>query len=208
MNRTLVSFGLFLFVCIGSAAQVSTAEQQGNSLEDSQEPPSKGPSSVFKKLEPALRKATTVPLRLPAFLPSMDDKHPIFTNLGSVDSSHYEIYLGWLPDCEGRNVCSYGSLYGGVSRFLSPQEEAARDDDEDRAKLMVQPVELSGGITGQFVDAVCYAYCTESYIRWREGRFYYAIGMKAERKETLMKVANSAITVGRVTRGKERTIGG
>ena len=73
---------------------------------------------------------------------------------------------------------------------------------------MVEPVELSGGIKGQFIDAVCYAYCTESYLRWGKGRFYYAIGMKAERKETLMKVANSAITVDRVTREKKRTIGG
>jgi hypothetical protein len=203
MKKTLASLALSIWVCIGSVAEVSTTGQQENSSKDSQKPPSKRPSSVFKKLEPVLREATTVPLRLPAFLPYVDEEHPIFTNASSVDSSHYQISLGWIPECEGQNVCSYGTVYGGVSPFQSPQEDDARDDDQDRAKLTIEPVEVSVGIKGQFIDAVCYAYCTQSYIRWSEGRFYYAIGIKAERKETLMKVANSAITVGRMTGRKK-----
>jgi len=169
---------------------------------ESPRPSSKEASSVFKKLEPQLRDGTKVPLRLPAVLPYLDAEHPVFANLSSVDESHYEIYLGWTSDCAGENVCSYGRLYGGGSPFQSPQEEAAKDDNERREKLTLEPVELRRGIKGQFIDAVCHAYCTESYIRWCEGRFCYAIGMKVGSKEMLVKVVNSAIPVRRSTETK------
>jgi len=94
---------LFLWaVCTGSVAEASTIGQQGDSSKDSKKPSPIEPSSVFKKLEPVLREATTVPLRLSAFLPYVDEEHPIFTNASSVDNSHREISLGWIPECEGK----------------------------------------------------------------------------------------------------------
>jgi hypothetical protein len=55
------------------------------------------------------------------------------------------------------------------------------------------PVALSGNVQGYFIDAACGANCDDSALYWTEGSNHYSISMKAEKKDTLVKMANSAI---------------
>jgi hypothetical protein len=58
------------------------------------------------------------------------------------------------------------------------------------------PVKLKGGIIGYFVESDCGAHCDDSAIGWREGKYYYSISLKAENKEIMIRIANSAIDYG------------
>jgi hypothetical protein len=138
---------------------------------------------VFGGVEPRVRHESKVPPRLPGFLPYADEKKPLFVNLLSASDTGYEIVWGWVEGCEGGNACLYGSLHG------SAQPLGLVDENEQKGV----PVRLKGNIEGRFFEAVCNAHCSESYIEWKEDNFYYAIGMEAEKKEILLRVANSAI---------------
>jgi hypothetical protein len=139
--------------------------------------------SNFQKLAPNLRRETAVPLRLPSFLPYEDEKHPLYATVESATSSQYDILLEFGADCKGAGACLYGSIHGNTSPFT------LLDEDE----RTIVSVKLRGGIKGQFIESVCGAHCDEAYVRWSENSFHYAIGMKAEKMQTLIKVANSAI---------------
>lgn len=133
-------------------------------------------SFVFRDVEPKLRRSGVAP-RLPSFLPGIDAEHPVYAVLKSADASGYEILLANALPCEGQNVCLYGTIRGGTSPFSKRGTTAM----------------LKRHIRGKFIAAVCHAYCTQSYINWSEGGFYYSIGIKAEKEENLVKAANSAI---------------
>jgi|SRR5215469_1885062 len=139
------------------------------------------PPLIFGSIETKIRRQSAVPLRLPTYLPYLDEKNPIYASIGSVNKSHYRIILGYGRDCEGGPACLYAELEGSST----PLREYA-------GETMV-PISLQGGIKGYFINFTCGANCSESYIGWTEGGFHYFIGMKAEKKEMLIKIANSAI---------------
>ena len=143
---------------------------------------------VFASVMPELRKQTRVPLRLPSFLPDSGDKDsPVYAILESADPQGYEIQLAWTEDCNGGNACHYGTVQGSVT---PPAEDSGRK----------VPVILAGGIKGYFIDSSCGAHCSDSWVRWSENGFHYSIGIKAEKKRNLVRVANSAITAGKAQR--------
>jgi hypothetical protein len=143
---------------------------------------------VFASVMPALRKQTRVPLRLPSFLPDSGDKDsPIYAILESADPQGYEIQLAWSDDCNGGNACHYGTVQG---RVTPPEGVSGRK----------VPVTLEGGIKGYFIDASCGAHCNDSWVGWSENGFHYSIGIKAEKKRVLIRVANSAIAAGHAQR--------
>jgi len=141
-------------------------------------------SFVFSKILPKLRRNSGVPPRLPSYLPDVDRNSEVYATLGSANSSGYGIILGSVPDCEGQNVCLYGSLGGSTAPIKLGKSRGV-------------PVKLQEGIQGRFFDSECFAYCNESYVTWSEDGFYYAIGIKAGKKDELIRIANSAIAAGK-----------
>jgi len=141
---------------------------------------------IFHDIEPELRSKTGIPLRLPGFLPDVDAEHPIYATVESATQSGYEILLAVILPCTGGNNC----LYGTVAASSSPFEL------ENEAKPV--PVKLTHGIEGQFIEFVCHAYCSQAFVRWHEGTYYYSIGIKAEKKQAMIEVANSSIDVERI----------
>lgn len=135
---------------------------------------------VFYKVRPLLSKRTKVPLRLPIFPKTGDDENSISASLGSVDESSYEIILGLGPDCLGETACRYGVVRG--SSHVLEEEEGTRI-----------PVKLLRGIHGYFIDARCNAHCSDSVVGWEENGYFYSIGIKAEKMNAIIKLANSAI---------------
>src|SRR5205823_5800857 len=108
----------------------------------------------------------------------------LFGSIATVKPNSYYIGLDFSPDCNGANACHYGSLAGELAASLDP--------------ISGQKVSLSGGLTGYFTDAGCGASCSESTLSWEQGGVRYTVGVKAAKVETLVKIANSAITNGPV----------
>jgi len=152
------------------------AELQGKAFTSTQTP-----SLIFRPIETRIRRQSAVPLKLPTFLPYLDEQNPIYASIGSANKSHYRIILGYGKDCEGGPTCLYAEFEGSSTPFREYTGETRI------------PVALQGGIKGYFINFTCGANCSESYIGWTEGGFHYFIGMKAEKKEMLIKIANSAI---------------
>jgi hypothetical protein len=175
----------FLALSVVGAAQTLVAGQQERTSQNAGKPPAQEPSFIFRQVVPVLSGKSRVPLRLHGFLPDADEKHPIYATVQSVSSSSYDILLSVVVPCEGQNYCLYGSVRGSSSPF-------GLDDDSPKPV----PVKLQGGIQGQFIDAVCHAYCSESYVMWSEGGFYYSIGINGGNMQSMIKEANSAIAIG------------
>lgn len=163
-----------LFACVMCPAQTSLLDQ------------------TFSKIVPILLRQTSVPLRLPAYLPGLGNRdfHAIIT---SADETGYIIVLGATPDCEGQHVCSFGALIGTAH----PMKDINFYAVSDRKGASVS---LHHGIKGDFYDTICAAYCSDSLIVWTEGRYHYIIGLKAESKPNVIRAANSAIDA--ANRGK------
>jgi hypothetical protein len=175
-------------LCLGTSCALALAQTPaapvGGQPRITQEESKDGASPVFSKITPTLQRKSRVLPRLPSYLPGIDRSSDLYAILESADSKGYNILLGFDPDCEGQNVCLYGSVLGSVSRIKL-----------DRGAGV--PIKLRRNIQGRFIDAECFAYCNEAYVKWSDGGFYYAIGIKAGRKGDLIRAANSAIIAGR-----------
>jgi hypothetical protein len=173
------SLSVLLLGSVGNA-QTPTSGQPAPAAQHAKSQTTQGPSPVFREIEPIIRRNSRVPLRLPEYLPFEDTNNPIYAITESIDSSSYKIMLAWAPNCTGANWCLYGSVRGSNLPF----------EPVDGKKALVT---LHGGIKAEFFESTCYTYCSQAYIRWSEGGFYYSIGMKAGRKTILTRAANSAI---------------
>jgi|HubBroStandDraft_6_1064221.scaffolds.fasta_scaffold824184_2 hypothetical protein len=137
--------------------------------------------SGYRDAVAKLQNSTKVPLRLPTWVPYDDDKdNPVFASVASATASGYQVELAWVPDCGGGGACHLGYISGSSSPL-----------EENKGPKI--PVTLSGGIQGYFIDAGCGANCDDSAVYWTEGGNHYSISMKAEIKETLVKMVNSAL---------------
>lgn len=142
------------------------------------------PSSIRGKVESVLLRKTDVPPRWPSILPvRLDEQNPLYVSLLSVSRTSYDIELAWVEGCTGGNACHFGTVRGSVQPLS--ENEGVR-----------VPVKLSRGIRGDFIDFTCGAHCDDSAIGWSEGNYHYSISLKAEKKETLIKVVKSAIDAG------------
>jgi len=140
---------------------------------------------VFSTVIPALLRETSVPLRLPTYLAGLQ-KGDFYAIVTSADETGYTIVLGATPDCKGEHICSYGALIGTTHSLKDLSFYAV----SDRKAISVP---LHHGITGDFYDAMCAAYCSDSLMVWSEGKYHYIIGLKAESKPNVIRTANSAI---------------
>jgi hypothetical protein len=139
------------------------------------------PNKIFSKIVPLLLRKTLVPLRLPEYVPYTDDKEtPLYSILEVAEPDRYSIQLAWIKDCKGGNACHVG--YIGASKTPPPPS--------DKPEVLVN---LGSGITGSFVDFDCGAHCDDASFNWTDGGYYYGISLKAGKKETLIRMAKSAI---------------
>ncbi len=147
---------------------------------DKQTQPGSDSSSVFAPILPTLERTTRVALRLPTYLAKEDEQHPL---LQSFKLQHARaMKFSWLlrKTSQAGNACRYGTVSG--RRVGSG------------GRVRGRPVSLAQGVRGCFVNATCGAVCSDSTLTWDQDGFRYTVGIKAEKLETLIKVANSAIT--------------
>ena len=139
-----------------------------------------GEQDIFESLRPSLTQKTVVPLRFPNLVPFADRKSPIYAILKSAEPSGYDIELGWTRDCDGGNACHYGTARGSSRELM--------ENDGPRV-----PVKLGRNLEGYFIDSTCNAHCDDAAVGWAEGVYHYSISLKGGKKDTLIKMANSAI---------------
>jgi hypothetical protein len=185
MMKRIVSI---TFLCsyisvIGLPSGTLSAQQEADAR-STQSASAVGASVVFREVEPVLRRESSVPPRLPQFLPFMDESHPIHAVVESATSSGYSILLANALPCEGANWCLYGTVKGSIQPFSS----------EGKAGKAIT-VLLRGGIKASFFESECDTYCSQAYVEWRENGYYYSVGIKGPNPmgKTLSKVANSAV---------------
>lgn len=138
-----------------------------------------GPSSlaqIWLRVQPK----TKVPLRLPSYLATQNETHPLYAIIESASPSAYEIQIAFTRDCYRGNACHYGVLSGRRTRKKEGQPQGRR-------------ISFANGLTGYFVESRCGASCSDSTLTWDENGHRYKVGLKAEKLDTLKKVAESTV---------------
>ncbi len=167
--------------------QISEVNQSGvvqppDNVDNSTKPE---PHQIFESVVPQLQQQTQLSLLLPGFVPEADYV-PIYPIVSPATSDNkYEIMLGYTEDCNGGTVCRLGMI---SAETLTPAVK----------ELTGEKVDLASGITGYFVEATCGANCSDATISWDHKGSRYTLGIKAGKKETLVKMAKSAIAARKI----------
>jgi hypothetical protein len=138
------------------------------------------PHPVFLSILPKLKQKSQIKILLPNYIPESDGTNPIYAILETATAKKYDILLGFTPDCTGGTACRLGVISAEAVTRKTP-------------RLTGKRVTLAKGITGYFVDFRCGANCSDATLTWRQKGVQYALGLKAGKRETLIKMANSAI---------------
>ncbi len=139
---------------------------------------------LFQPLLEPLKQQTSLQILLPTLVEGAGGAK-LYASISKVDTSKYLIAIEFTPDCNGANVCDYGSLTGQVAGL-------------DAHPLAGTKVALANGQTGYFRDAPCGASCGEATLSWEQGGVRYIFGSKASGKDGMVKMVNSAIANGPV----------
>ena len=174
----IIALSLCAFDVTGYLREMANAQQGKTTLD-----PEETTSLTFHDVYLVIRLKSAVSPEFPTFLPYTDKDNPAHAIIESVGQSDYQIMLAWVMPCAGGHNCIYGSVRGGAVPFTVAEGKSV-------------PVTLLRGIKGNFIESVCEINCTQAYVGWSDGAFYYSVGVKAGKKDDLVKVANSAISAG------------
>ncbi|HIK06105.1 MAG TPA: hypothetical protein IGS40_15540 [Trichormus sp. M33_DOE_039] len=139
------------------------------------------PHPVFKSILPKLKQKSQIKILLPKYIPEEDGTNPIYAIIETATTKKYEILLGFTPNCTGGTACRLGVVTAEAVTHKTP-------------RLTGKPVTLAKGITGYFRDFRCGANCSDATLTWRQKGVQYTLGLKAGKRESLIKMANSAIS--------------
>lgn len=147
---------------------------------------------VFQPLLARLKAGTEIPIRLPQEIPDGGES-PLYASLNEISPDHYSIELAFVPDCYGATACRFGEVSGEKKTPRTPAPSG-------------QKLTLTGGITGYFTPAVCGANCSDATLMWEQDGIRYTIALKAGRRESLQRMAESAIATSTKSRSTEGII--
>lgn len=141
------------------------------------------PNPIFRTIFPALKYQTKILILLPEYVPETETPNQVFAILEKSTPKHYQIMLAFAEDCRGGNACRMGSISGeeGIPKTTSIEPEI---------------VNLSENIKAYFIPSKCGANCSDATLIWSQGEYFYTVAIKAGNKDTLIKIANSAIANG------------
>jgi hypothetical protein len=139
------------------------------------------------------------------YLTNLKAEKPLLATLASATANEYTIVLGNRPNCQGQNSCKRGSL---SATKLTPQaisldktfQQAANfvnnplfNKEGRRSSDEMGPVTLSNNLKGYFIPWVLSDHYTEAKIIWEQDGVRYSVGIQQGDKDSLIKMANSAI---------------
>lgn len=134
-------------------------------------------AELFAGVVEQLKSDSTVPPLLPTWLPYVD-KQRFYVIPRHIEDDYYLLLIATEPACEGQGRCTFASIAG--NRYPP--------DSRTRSKIHIT---LKNGIVARFTPSTCYTFCSEAYLDWRVGKFYYEIGLLAGKKQQLVAIANS-----------------
>jgi hypothetical protein len=152
------------------------------------------PAPVAKPLRTALKQLkarTTLPVVLPSILPvSPLDGKPSLYPVVSASAKRWDIVLGYVPRCNGANVCAAGNLSGvRTTRALGSGDG--------------RKVALRNGVQGRFRPLSCGASCSAPSISFKRSGLIFTFQLKLDGakddptdRKGLIRVANSALAGG------------
>ena len=154
-------------------------------------------SEVFPKVEPfefGYMQAIVgwgVPPMLPPAFPAEAGLPPVLPSAITTELGVYVFILEYGADCQGAGACHYGVI-GGMENTTGTIDHfnTYYPFEAERA----EQVELVNGITGYFVESICGANCSDATIWWIYDGYQYMLGLKGGPRETLIGLANGAIT--------------
>ncbi|WP_414755830.1 hypothetical protein [Anabaena sp. CCY 9910] len=138
------------------------------------------PHKVFQPILPKLKQKSQIKILLPKYIPESDGTNPIYAIIETSTPKKYDILLGFSPDCTGGTACRLGVVSAEAVTGSTP-------------RLTGKRVNLARGIAGYFVDFSCGANCSDATLTWRQQGVQYSFGLKAGDRNSLIKMANSAI---------------
>ncbi|MCW3014487.1 MAG: hypothetical protein JWO02_1579 [Solirubrobacterales bacterium] len=150
------------------------------------------PAPVAKALQPTLtqlKAKTTLPILLPSVFPVTPLKGKPLYSVVSAKAKRWDVVLGYVPACNGANVCAAGNL--------SVEKTARKLTSADGSK-----VKLRDGVVGRYQPLSCGASCSAPSIAFRAHGVIVTYQLKLDLKkgETdrggFVKVANSALAGG------------
>jgi len=141
------------------------------------------PNPIFRAIFPALKSQTKIPILLPEYVPEADSLNQVFAILENATPTQYQIMLAFAESCRGGNACRLGSISGeeGIPKSTSTEPEI---------------IDLNITTKAYFIPSRCGANCSDARLSWAHGKYFYTIAIKAGDKNTLIKMANSAIANG------------
>lgn len=179
------------------------------------------PLPEFLKPIAAMQSQTKVPLRVPTYIPKQAlvadsetgkpqpyiavriNESGQFSEINAfviqMQRDSYSISLDAAKDCRGATACSFGSFTGKeIKSVISFRAELPYLDDPNFSpvyKSSEEPSEvtLTNNIKGYFIPYICTASCSESLVLWDENGFRYSVGIRYASKQTMVRMANSAI---------------
>lgn len=146
-------------------------------------------AKVLRSTLTKLKAATDLPILLPSFFPvdPLQGK-PLYPEV-TASARRWDVVLGYVPDCNGANVCAAGNLAGVRTAKTTSAADGVK-------------VRLRGGRTGRFRGLQCGANCSAPAIVFRRDGVTFTIQAKLTLakgqtdKQALIKVANSALAGG------------
>lgn len=84
------------------------------------------PHAIFNNILPVLKTQTSLPIRLPAFIPEASGASPVYALLETATRSQYQILLAFSKNCTGGNACRLGSFFAQAITPKTPAIEKAQ----------------------------------------------------------------------------------
>ncbi|NJP12187.1 MAG: hypothetical protein HC866_24240 [Leptolyngbyaceae cyanobacterium RU_5_1] len=160
--------------------------------------------TIFQAILPKLYQRTKIPVRLPTYIPENGSPQMPSANLTSVSANNYAIILGTDPECVGEHFCRVGTitaskLSASAISLEKDYRQAARFinnsliTEERRSPDVMGPVTLARNLKGYFIPWILADDYTDAKITWDEAGVRYSVAIRRGDKESLIKMANSAI---------------
>jgi hypothetical protein len=99
---------------------------------------------------------------IPTYFPTMSNTDGLYID-GGCHGNSIRVNIGFMKDCEGRNVCGFAGFYSekATGNAIGLLEEIIADNQ----RIELESTETST-LEATYIPGKCYAYCNQSKLYW------------------------------------------